>query len=57
MPGKYVLEIEFEVPEPGDTAAPSDIKAVGDYVNEAVLEGLRVAYPFRFTGVNIVELD
>ncbi len=57
MPGKYVLEISFEVPEPGDLAAPSDLKAVGDYVNEVVLEGLRVAYPFRFGGVEIVELN
>jgi hypothetical protein len=56
MPGKYVLEIGFEVPEPGDLAAPSDLKAVGDYVNEVVLEGLRVAYPFRFEGVEIIEL-
>lgn len=57
MAGKYVMEISFEVPEPGDTAAPSDLKAVGDYVNQVVLEGLRVAYPFRFTDVEIIELN
>lgn len=56
MAGKYVLEISFEVPEPGNVAAPSDLKAVGDYVNEVVLEGLQAAYPFRFTNVEIIEL-
>lgn len=57
MAGKYVLEIAFETPEPGDIAAPSDLKAVGDYVSEVVLEGLRIAYPFRFTDVEIIELS
>ena len=56
MAGKYALEISFETPEPGDVAAPSDLKAVGDYVSEVVLEGLRAAYPFRFNDVEIIEL-
>lgn len=54
MPG-YRLFIDFKDPEPGDTAAPESLQALGRHAEE-VKAWLGETHPFRFLGVGIDRL-